>query len=159
EDDWTQAIVRQVETGLAESPHFSTVVQLRTPSVSGEALDDLGQRGLHPSFFRQAPPAIKHPFLRKFFSDDYPGQRRRLTAELICTTVTQQQVGDYDALRQIWYTNLLDSGSPLVLDDARLRDHRLRWGVFQSRQIQRTILEVFLRSFELAVGAGCRTVD
>jgi hypothetical protein len=180
EDEWTQAIVCQVESSLTASPHFSAVVQLRTPSVSGEALDDLGQHGLHPSFFRQAPAAMKRAFLRKLFAAD-SGERRHLTAALVCATVAQQDaaapqilhqlesqgwsksgssdVAQIEALRRFWYTNLLDARSVRHLDRPSLGDQCARWAVFQARQIQRTILEVFLRCFELALGAGCRTVD
>jgi hypothetical protein len=159
EDEWTEEIVHHVEASLAASPHFSTVVQLKTPPVSGEALDDLGLHCLHPSSFRRAPPALKRAFLRKFFGADFPGERRRLTAALICWTVTQQEITDHESLRRIWYTGLLDSGRPLVLDEPSVRDQRVRWAVFQARQVQRTIVELFLRCFELAVGGGCRTVD
>jgi hypothetical protein len=159
EDRQTQEIVDHVERSLAASPHFSTVVHLKTASVSGEALDDLGRHGLHPSFYRKTPDATKRAFLEKFFAADFPGERRRLTAALVCRTVTEQSVTHLEALRRIWYTNLLDSGVSLVLDDPSVRDHRLRWAVFQARQIQRTILELFLRCFELAVGAGCRAID
>jgi hypothetical protein len=158
EDRWTEEIVRYVETTLAASSHFATVVQLKTPSVSPEALDDLGLHGLHPSAFQQAPAALKRAFLHKFFAADFPGERRRLTAALICRTVTQQQIMDYESLRRIWYTNLLDSGHPLILDETSVRDQLVRWAVFQARQIQRTIVELFLRCFELAVGDGCQMV-
>jgi hypothetical protein len=102
---------------------------------------------------------MKCAFLQKLFAADFSGDRCRLTAALICQTVTQQQVTDSDLLRRIWYTNLLDSGCHVVLDEPSIREQRDRWAVFQARQVQRTILELFLRCFELAVDAGCREVD
>src|SRR5262249_49549555 len=151
--------VNHVESSLAVSPHFRTVVRLQVPSVSAAALDDLGERGLHPCFFREAPLAVKRAFLNKFFSADLLGERRRLSAGLIAATVTRQRISDYETLRRVWYTNLLDTGRPLDPGEPSVREHRLRWAVFQSRQVQRTLLEVFLRCFELAVGEGCRSVD
>jgi hypothetical protein len=95
----------------------------------------------------------------KFFCNDPSGQRRLLTAALIHATVTFRPQTDPAGMLRIWYTNLLHDGSAFGLPEPLLREHRVRWAVFQARQIQRTILELFLRCFELAVGDGCRDVD
>jgi hypothetical protein len=157
-DEQTEAIVAYVEGSLSGSPYFGQVVRLKVPPATGEQLDDLGLHGLHPSFFRQAPASVKGAFLHKFFAADATARRRRLTADLILATVSRRPVQSEEALRRAWYTGLLGPGQPLNLDDRALRDHRARWAVFQARQIQRTILELFLRCFELAVGAGRRSV-
>src|SRR5947208_8104985 len=75
------------------------------------------------------------------------------------TTIAQTAVEDVETLRRCWYTGLLPSGKPLGLDDPALREHRQRWAMFRARQIQRTAIELLLRCFELAVGAGSRTVE
>ena len=106
---------------------------------------------------------MKRAFLKKFFAADFPGERRRLTTALICARPShyQEQVTDYDDPSQdLVHRIFLDDGSPLGLDEpAYSRSTCSSWAIGQARQIQRTILEVFLRCFELAVGAGCRTVE
>jgi hypothetical protein len=61
-------------------------------------------------------------------------------------------------LRACWYSGLLPTGKPPVLADQKLREHRNLWALFQLRQIQRTIAEVFLRCFELALNAGAESI-
>src|SRR5262249_21673369 len=124
-----------------------------------EALDDLGEHGLHPCAHRRAPSEIKQAFLHKFFGNDTSGQRRLLTAALIRATVALRPQSGPAAMLGIWYSNLLDVGHVFKLREPLLREHRMRWAVFQARQIQRTILELFLRCFELAVGDGSRDID
>jgi hypothetical protein len=159
EDEWTEQIVQYIESSLAASACFREIVKLQTPSAAGEALDELGEHGLHPCTHRGAPRAIKQAFLHKFFANDASGQRRLLTAALIRATVAIRPQLDPAAMLGIWYSNLLANGRPFELREPLLREHRIRWAVFQARQIQRTILELFLRCFELAVGEGCRDID
>jgi hypothetical protein len=161
DDECTQQIASFVETSLAASSAFQKIVQLKVPSADAEALDSLGECGLHPSYYRRAPATVRRAFLQKLFAPDYSGQRRQLTAALIRETVEAQRVmadNEAETVLRVWYTNLLDGGRPLVVDDA-VRDHRLHWAVFQARQIQRTVLELFLRCFELAIGKGRRDVE
>jgi hypothetical protein len=159
EDEQTEKIVQYVEGSLAASSHFQDIVRLSVPSPDGEAIDDLGEHGLHPCAYRRAPAAIKQAFMNKFFASDHSGQRRLLTAALIHATVMLCPQTAPAGMRGIWYTNLLPDGRAFGLTEPVLREHRVRWAVFQARQIQRTILELFLRCFELAVGDGCRDVD
>jgi hypothetical protein len=159
EDVLTEKIVQHVERNLAASSHFREIVRLSVPSPDSEAIDNLGEHGLHPCAYRRAPAAIKQAFMDKFFSSDHSGQRRLLTAALIRATVALRPQTDPSGLLGIWYTNRLDNGRAFSLTESLLREHRVRWAVFQARQIQRTILELFLRCFELAVGDGCRDID
>jgi hypothetical protein len=162
EDPCTEQVVRAVERSLSSSSHFARVVQLQVPAVDEAALDDLALHGLHPSFYRELDAKAKRAFIQQFFFGD--GQevmaaRRRLTARLICETVRRAKFTDTASLRACWHTNLLPGGQPLILKDKALLEHRARWAVFQARQIQRSILEGFLRSFEMAVAAGCCDID
>jgi hypothetical protein len=105
---------------------------------------------------------VKIAFIRKFLTadgSDLLAERRRLTAALLCETVSQHAFGSTEDIRASWYTNMLPGGKPLVLPGANLQEHRVRWAVFQARQIQRTITEGFLQSFEMAVLDGCRSID
>jgi hypothetical protein len=72
--------------------------------------------------------------------------------------VEQHRFSDVSNLRTCWYTNHLPNGRPLTLSRPEIQGHRLAWALFLARQIQRTIIEGFLRCFELAVKSGGRTI-
>lgn len=159
EDADTAALVEAVETSLKKSPDFERIIQLDVPKVDGPSLDDLGRHGLHPAYYRTVPAPVKRAFLRKLFSLDQDGVNRRAMAALILATIGQIEVDEPETLRQCWYTGLLPDGRPFVLQDRMLQEQRTKWAVFQARQIQRTVIELFLRCFEMAIGAGARTLD
>lgn len=160
-DELAILLVREVESSLKgskEYPHFN---RLAVPTMNSESLDDLGKHGFHPSYYRRSRPEVKRAFLQKLLvpirrgdSADY----RRLTARLICETIRQHKFKTPAELRACWYSGLLPTGDPLLLVDDELRQHRRRWALFQLRQIQRTIVEVFLRCFELALDSGAENV-
>jgi hypothetical protein len=160
DDDHTKKIVTAVEKSLAASADFAKVVRLQVGPTSKEALDDLALHGLHPAFYRKLSKTAKVAFIEKFLigeGKDWMAACRRLTAALICDTVGQHTFTDSWDIRCAWYTNRLPNGKPLLIG-APVREHRERWAVFQARQIQRTIVEGFLRSFELAVASGRLTI-
>jgi hypothetical protein len=160
DDDRTREIVTAVETSLASSADFAKVVGLQVGPTTKETLDDLALHGLHPAFYRKLSKTAKIAFIQKLLigdGKDWMAARRRLTAALLCRTVGQHTFADSWDIRCAWYTNRLPNGKPLVIG-AAVRDQRERWAVFQARQIQRTIVEGLLRSFELAVASGCRTI-
>jgi hypothetical protein len=163
EDEWTASILSEVETSLAGSEAFGEVVQAEVPPADEQALDDLALHGLHPAFYRQVKPSVKKAFIQKFLrgeGSDPQAERRRLTAALLCETVEQSKFkSPWEDIRASWYTGMLPDGAPLNLRSPQQLEHRARWGVFQSRQIQRSIIEGFLRSFELAVYDGCRSIS
>jgi hypothetical protein len=74
-----------------------------------------------------------------------------ITARLICKTIEQHAFESPADLRACWYTGLLPSGEPLIVPDLDLRMHQRAWALFQSRQIQRTVAEIFLRCFEIGL--------
>jgi hypothetical protein len=162
EDKDTERIVQEVDRWLADCPDAAEFVRLKPTPLDGPALDRLGLHGLNPACYRRARAGAKRSFLRKFLvpsrAGDWPDQRRR-TARLILASVGQHAFKDLATLRAAWYTGRRPDGEPLDLEGAELRRHRELWALFQARQIQRTILEVLLRCFELALLAGCWNVD
>jgi hypothetical protein len=160
-DAFTEDIVQEVDRALASAKGFSRLVQLEVPPVKGEVLDELGLKGLHPSYYRQAHQKAKLAFIRKFFGADQgdkKGGYRKLSAQLLCETVQQYRFSETEGLRACWYTNLLPNGRALQFSHPDLESHRLAWAIFQARQIQRTIIEGFLRCFEIAVASECHTL-
>lgn len=110
--------------------------------------------GFHPSYYRRSRPEIKRAFLQKFLVPSRPGvsaDYRRLTARLICETIRQYEFKNPEELRACWYSGLLPTGDPLELVDNKLFQHRRLWALFQLRQIQRTISELFLGCFEIGL--------
>ncbi len=161
EDGLVTLLIHEVETSLKSSIAYDLIDQLHNPVLTSELLDDLGLHGLHPSCYRKSCPEVKQAFLSKFLVSNTkgdPADYRRLTVKLICKTIQQHDFTSPAQLRACWYSGLTPGGTALVLDDADLKRHRMLWALFQSRQIQRTILEVFLRCFELALAAGAASV-
>ena len=161
EDAWTKEILRAVEAALSKSNVAARLIQPQISHAEAKALDELALHGLHPSFYRRVTPSVKIAFIQKFLLGDKKdpfAERRRLTAALLCHTVRQGSFRGAEELRACWYTALRPSGEPLKLLSTALQEHRLRWALFQARQIQRTLIEGFLRSFELALLGGCRSV-
>lgn len=160
-DETVALLVEEVESSLKVSSAYSSFSRFDVPIMSSESLDDLGMHGLHPSFYRKSRAEVKRAFLQKFLVPMRPGDAadyRRLTARLICETIRQHTFENPAELRACWYSGLLPTGDPLELVDSELRQHRLLWALFQLRQIQRTISEVFLRCFELALSSGAESV-
>ncbi|MBN69903.1 MAG: hypothetical protein CME32_11580 [Gimesia sp.] len=161
-DNTVALLVEEVESSLKASKNFSSFDQLEVPKINSESLDDLGMHGFHPSYYRRSRPEIKRAFLQKFLVPSRPGDAadyRRLTAWLICETIRQYEFKSPEELRACWYTGLLPTGAPLELVDNELVQHRRLWALFQSRQIQRTISELFLRCFELGLKWGAKSVS
>jgi hypothetical protein len=163
EDDSTSQIVSEVEASLSASRAFSEVVRADVPYATAAALDDLALHGLHPSYYRRIKPSVKRAFIHKFLRGDGTDplvERRRLTAALICETTERSKfTWPWEDIRACWYTALLPGGASLTLPKPQLQEHRARWAIFQARQIQRSIIEGFLRTFEVAVLDGCHTPD
>lgn len=160
-DETVALLVEEVESSLKASSDFPSFNQLDVPTMSSDSLDDLGMHGFHPSYYRRSRPEVKRAFLQKFLVPLRPGDSadyRRLTARLICETIRQHKFEAPAELRACWYSGLLPTGDPLELVDTELRQHRRLWALFQLRQIQRTISEVFLRCFELALDSGAESV-
>lgn len=160
-DETVGLLVEEVESSLKASSDYASFNQLDIPTMNSESLDNLGMHGFHPSFYRQSRPEVKRAFLSKFLVPLRPGDSadyRRLTARLICETIRQHEFEGPAELRACWYSGLLPTGDPLELVDRELQQHRRLWALFQLRQIQRTISEVFLRCFELALDSGAESV-
>ncbi|MEX2577556.1 MAG: hypothetical protein WD342_00750, partial [Verrucomicrobiales bacterium] len=122
---------------------------------------DLCVHGLNPPFYRTAPKSVKEAFAHKLFEppiDESPN-RRWLTARLIRDTIEQVPGVTSGHLRQIWHTGLIESGRALDLADAGVEEQRECWAIFQARQLQRYVLETFLRVFELALADHCRSIE
>lgn len=161
-DETTLLLVDAVESALKICPEHKMLSRLDVHAMTGESLDELAIHGLHPSFYRNVSPSVKRAFLQKFLVSVIPGDgadRRRQTARLICQTIGQSDFSDAAELRACWHTGLLPNGEQLALVDDKMRQHRKLWALFQSRQLQRTWVELFLRCFELALQAGAQSVN
>jgi hypothetical protein len=160
-DEMTTALVEEVESSLRSCAEFQSFDRLTVGVVTGEALDQLGLHGLNPAYYRTVRPAVKQAFLRKFLipqTTEDMADYRRLTAHLICETIRQHDFISPDELRAYWYSGLLPTGEVLQLAHEEIVQHRERWALFQARQIQRTIAEILLRCFELALKGGAQSI-
>ena len=161
EDQGTLKIVKEVESLLKESLYFDKINKPNIPSLSYEAVDDLGIRGLNPATLTFKSNEAKRAFAAKLLyqeegQETYP---RTLTASLIVETLSSHSFLTADQLRRIWYTSLYDDGKRFESKEKKINVHRELWSIFMARQNQRFILELFLRCFELGLKSGCRSVD
>ncbi|QDU98803.1 hypothetical protein [Lignipirellula cremea] len=101
---------------------------------------------------------MKRAFLKKLTPKE-AGNGRTLTARLMIETLKQQSGLGLEDLRAVWHTGLLPGGEELQLQDARLVLHRELWAIFQSRQYQRYIIELFMKCFELALQQQLSSID
>jgi hypothetical protein len=159
QDESTRVIIQKAEEHLKASSHYAVLNRLPLPSLDGNTIDDLGSHGLNPSVLRAADKDLKSAFLNKLLPRDGTGKGRTLTARLIGETVRVSAGLDSRQLRAVWHTTLTPSGTPFELQSEEVRDHNAIWSIFQARQIQRTFLEGFLHSFELALCEGCRSIE
>lgn len=160
-DDSTSILVQAVESSLQRCSDYESFNRLEISELSGKSLDELGMHGLHPSYYRTTDSKVKKAFLRKFLIPVSDGDKtgyRNLTARLICESIRQHKYSTPADLRACWYSGLHPTGETLRLSDERLCQHRELWALFQARQIQRTISEVFLRCFEIALKNGADSV-
>lgn len=162
DDEFTALLADEVDTALRSSTAYEHFDQLDTPILSSDSIDDLGIHGFHPCYYRESRPEVKRAFLRKFLTPIKPkdsADYRRLTARLICQTIEQHVFESPAGLRACWYTGLLPSGEPLGVPELELRIHQKAWALFQARQIQRTVAEIFLRCFEIGLKNGAESIN
>lgn len=160
-DDATNRIVGFVDESLSNSRYLSKFASPRFESATQKEVEDLCANGLTPPFFRSAPRKVKDAFLAKLFEDQPDGSpnRRLLTARLIRDTIAQALGKSSAEIRQVWHTGLVNGSKPLGVLSPEIAEQRECWAIFQARQLQRYILETFLRIFELALADGRRSVD
>lgn len=161
QDEDTQTIVESVDKILKESISYEIINNMDIQLVTEEQLDDLGMHGLNPSYFRQHDDRLKMAFAHKLLPEpnDERANGRMLTARLIVSTLQQSGPVDLEGLRAMWHTGLTPNGERIILHDPELENQRELWSIFQGRQYQRYILELFLRCFEISLVEGCRSIE
>jgi hypothetical protein len=157
EDPATILLAQTVENSLARSTAFSRFARLDAAPLAEQEVDDLGLHGLNPAYYRRCPQRARHAFISKLLPDE-PGNGRTLTARLLIATLQQRGRLTTDDIRAVWHTGRFSGGKPLKLKDEELVVHRERWAVFQSRQYQRYIIELFMGCFENAIAQGSRSM-
>lgn len=157
----TRQMVEFVDISIHSSPVAGRFLSPGFESATKEELEDVCVHGLNPPFYRTAPIAVKEAFLGKLFapSEDGTPNPRLLTARLIRETLTQARGISSVEMRRIWHTGLVSSATPFHAGDSDVVRQRERWAIFQGRQIQRYVIETFLRVFELALADGRRSID
>ena len=158
EDAQTMTVVAAVEKELASSRGASVIGDMADQEFDARTLDELGMHGLHPARCRDSTKKIKQAFLGKLLpNDEHNG--RTLTAQVVIRTLRSRPGLDVDTLRDVWNTGIIRQGKRQTFSEPRLSAQRDRWQMLMIRQYQRYILEEFLRCFELAVLAGCRSLE
>lgn len=161
EDAKTRLIVEEVDKNLYKSKHYENINQIEIPTLSSDIIDDLGNNGLNPAFYKHSDRKFKEAIIIKLIPNkrgpDY--NARALTAKLLIETLRQESSLSSEEIRVAWYTGLTKSGKKLVFENPILLDHREKWSIFMARQYQRLILELFLWMFELALKSGCSSVE
>lgn len=161
DDADTSAMIAHVDSHLEKSPHVGQLCRLGKIALTPEMMDDLGDHGLHPSFYRKAPDLVKQAFARKLLPASEPGEianARTLTAALLLQTVCQCPGLHPDELHAVWHTGLVEPGVALQIHGTQTQRQRELWSLFQSRQYQRYCLELFMHCFEDGLQNGCLSV-
>jgi hypothetical protein len=151
-------LAETVNRAVSKSDSAGRICRLDRKAFEASDLDDLGLNGLNPAFYRLAPVAVKRAFLKKLTPAE-ESNGRTLTARLMIETLKQQENLDLEELRAVWHTGLFPDGAELQLQDERLARHRELWAIFQSRQYQRYIIELFMKCFELALQQQLSSID
>ena len=161
EDANTNLIVEEVDKNLRRSKYYEFINQIDIPAISSDIIDDLGNNGLNPAFYKHCGRRFKTAFINKLIpnSKDPDFNARSITAKLLIETLKQESPLNSEEIRVAWYTGLLKTGKQLILKNPLLLDHREKWSIFMARQYQRLILEHFLWIFELSLKGGCRSID
>lgn len=157
DDSETLVLVDAVEKAIQKSRYAKDVCKLGPVSLDATAVDDLGMCGLNPAYYRHGPQGVKRAFLSKLLPATLSG--RTLTTKLLIATLRRGGALDLDQIRAAWHTGLLPNGRELKFADRAITRHREIWAIFQARQYQRYIVELFMRSFEMALGEGKASLD
>lgn len=147
DNETTELIAKFVDDSLSQSKNFRKLAQVCPGSFNVTELNDLADRGIHPAFYRRAPKAARLGFLRQLLPSD-PQHGRTKTAELTIKTLELVPGLGLEELRSVWHSGLTFDGIAVDLSDERLESHRIKWSVFQTRQYQRYIVELFMKAFE-----------
>ncbi len=158
DDAVTNLLAETVDISLSQSDALGKVTRLETATLTGAELDDLGMNGLNPAFYRTVPTRVKTSFLAKLLPTEEPNGRT-LTARLLVATLKQQSGLDLDEIRAVWHTGRFPDGSELRVTAPELVVQRERWAVFQTRQYQRYVIELFMKCFELALARQLSSID
>ncbi|MBU4270964.1 MAG: hypothetical protein KKE86_06020 [Planctomycetes bacterium] len=153
EDDMTSLLAQTVEGSLSASFAFAKLARLDTASMREAEIDDLGLHGLCPGYYRTCPQRVRRAFMTKLLPTE-SGNGRSLTAKLLIATLEQQDGLTTQDIRAVWHTGRFSGKKTLRLSDQELVVHRERWSVFQARQYQRYVIELFMWCFENAILAG-----
>jgi hypothetical protein len=159
-DKKTQFIVSYVDDALKNSKCYGYINQLQPQIINSDDIDDLGIHGLNPAFYRKASSEFKKAFISKLLPDvGSSGKGRTLTAKLIVETLKCKSPLSLEDIRTVWHSGILPSGKELKFKNHQLLTQRNYWSIFLGRQHQRFILELYLRCFELALLAGCKSIE
>jgi hypothetical protein len=158
DDPQTMALVYALEERLSQSRRYRIIAEMASREFNSAELDDLGLHGLHPAMCRQFNKSTKRAFLAKLIPQPV-ANGRTWTARLLVETLRRGPALDSEGLRALWHTGLRAEGRHLKLSSDELILHRQRWSLFQVRQYQRYVLELFLKCFELAISAGARRIN
>ena len=161
EDKETETIISEVERELRKSKYYPILDDLTSPEVKSFMIDALGNHGLNPAFYRQCRKNLKVTFIKKLLptAENAQGYCRTLTAKLLIKTVQDHGPMGLSEIYAVWHTGLLLDGRPNVLADPLLNNQREIWSIFQGRQYQRYIMELFLLCFELALKDGSDSIE
>ena len=155
-------VVRGVDESLRRADCYVRFASLSPLTATQEQIRELSAAGLNPARFRSAEfSELKRIFAKQLLpaSANAAGYARTLTAKLVLQTLKQKSGISTDEIRNIWYTGMAPDGAPLRFEDPEIEQHRIRWAHFMARQYQRYALELFLWCFEVALKAGCKTID
>lgn len=155
DDEDTKAICGHVDNKLQQSPHYEKLLQGDRVHLTLEEIDELGTTGLCAGSYRRPHGALKKSLESKLF---LPGNKRKITADLIIATLRKLGPLTEEDLRRVWYTGLTPSGEFFALEHQELQQQSRQWGIFYSRQILRYALESLLCCLERAVDRGCLSI-
>lgn len=157
-DTETTILTEAVEASLSASPAYAVLNGLDVPVVTVADIDDLGTHGLYPAYHRKSSKTVKRAFIAKLLPTGN-NNGRTLTAQLMISTLNQCSGLNLETIRAAWHTGRLPTGEELRLSSLPLETHREKWAIFQARQYQRYIVEMFMWCFESALSERISLID
>jgi len=158
DDERVRLIAETLDQSLSLTGAYQKLARLGTVSLSGKDLDELALAGFHPAYFQSVGKKIKRAFLSMLVPGDI-SNGRTATSRLLVSTANKYPGKTLEEVRAIWHTGLVADEKPFRSATTENESHRRLWAVFQARQFQRYVIELFLRCFEIGLRDGLCSIE
>ena len=160
EDDEIEKLCSGLDQLIQNHQLSSKLYSLSDEVFQESEVDQLGEVGIHPGFFRTMPSNYKEIFQGRLLAEDEgtEGYIRNQSYKILKTILTSNPDITSDQIRDIFLVRTNLDGSKIELD-GDLKNHLDLWFIFGLRQYQRYCLELFRQAFEEKVTDGSNRID